>query len=111
MNDPIIQTDVERDLMRLGRRLESEAELFGELTVDRAEGEAEFKYQYSRALLASSGTVAEREARAHLRAHDAFHAWKVAEAREKATQQAMIALRTQIESGRTISANIRAQAG
>jgi hypothetical protein len=111
MHGPLIQTNVEKELGDLGRRLEPAVELFTELAVDRAEAEAEFKYQYHRALLAASGTVAEREARAHLFAADAYRAWKIAEAQEKATQQLLIALRTQIESARTISANIRAQGG
>ena len=52
-----------------------------------------------------------KEAHAQLRASDVFSDWKLAEAKEKATQQALIAIRTLMDALRTISANVRAMGG
>jgi len=112
MTEPMYQVNVEQKLLDLGDQLEYEVEQYGLLTVERAEAESEYKRQYNRAILRlSEGTVAKQTAIAHLKAANAYHAWKIAEAQEKATQQKLIAVRTQIESARTISANVRASGG
>ncbi|MGI9459099.1 MAG: hypothetical protein ACR2NF_03795 [Pirellulales bacterium] len=111
-NEPLYQVDIEQHLLNLGRRLETEVEAFSKLTVDRAEAEAEYKRLYHRALIQSpDGTVSKKESLAHLASASAFHAWKIAEAQEKATQQKLMALRTQIDSTRTMAANVRAAGG
>lgn len=111
-NEPLYQVDIEQHLMNLGRRLETEVELFQTQVIERAETEAEYKRLYHRALIqAPEGTVSKKESLAHLASASAFHAWKLAEAQEKATQQKLMALRTQIDSTRTISANVRASGG
>mgnify|MGYP003658235026 CR=1 FL=1 len=112
MAEPLYQVNIEKKLLDLGDQLEYEVEQYAALTVERAEAESEYKRQYHRAILRlSEGTVAKKEAIAHLKAANAYHAWKISEAQEKATQQKLIALRTQIESARTISANVRASGG
>jgi|ETNvirome_6_1000_1030641.scaffolds.fasta_scaffold104699_1 hypothetical protein len=113
MNGPIIQTDVESRLLQLVDRLDTEVERFAEVSHERATQEAAHKLEYSSAIVHNIGkdTVAKKEAMAHLRSKDTFHAWKLAEAKEKATQQALIAIRTQMDALRTISANVRAMGG
>jgi hypothetical protein len=112
VDEPLYQVDVEQRLDVLGDRLMNEVERFAVLTVERAEAESDYKRRYHRALLQqASGTVAQREAMAQLKTADQFRSWKIVEAQEKATQQALIALRTQIEATRTISANVRAAGG
>lgn len=110
--EPLNQAQIENQLDALGDRLADEVERYAVLTVERAQAEADYKRRYHRAILqTTSGTVAQKEAHAHLRAADDFRNWKIAEAQEKATQQALIALRTRIETARTISANVRAAGG
>jgi|TARA_R110000824_G_scaffold237554_2_gene426350 hypothetical protein len=113
MDGPIIQTDVESRLLRCVSRLEEETERYAEVSEARARAEAEFKRRYFTALVSQGKveTVARREAFAHLQAKDEFSDWKLFEAQEKATQQALIAVRTQIEALRTLSANVRAMGG
>ena len=112
ITEPLNQVDVEERLDALGERLLSEVDRYANLTVERAEAEADYKRDYHRAILqAQGGTVAQKESAAHIHAAKAFRKWKIVEAQEKATQQALIALRTQIESARTISANVRAAGG
>ena len=107
-NEPIYQVDVESRLDLLGQQLEEEVERFAVLAVERAEAEAAYKKAYHRAVLQSTeGTVAQKEARAFGKSAQEYREWKITEAMEKATQQKLMALRTQIDSARTISANIR----
>lgn len=112
MIEPMYQVNIEEKLLQLGERLETEVQFYSDLTVERAEAESEYKLQYNKVIVRmSDGTVAQKEAMAHLKAANAYHAWKLSEAQEKATQQKLIAIRTQIESIRTISANVRASGG
>ena len=110
LTEPLNQVDIEQRLDALGERLLQEVDRYAELSVERAE--ADYKRDYHRAILqAQGGTVAQKESAAHIHAAKAFRKWKIVEAQEKATQQALMALRTQIESARTISANVRAAGG
>ena len=112
MADPIYPVDVEKSLIELSGRLEEEVEIFAEISLQRAEAESEYKRQYHRIIVRmTDGTVAQKESMAHDKSAVAFREWKIAEALEKSTQQKLMAIRTQIESLRTISANVRAAAG
>ena len=110
LNEPMYQVDVEQRLDLLSQQLEEETERFAAQTVERAEAEYEYKRQYHKAVLQSTdGTVAQKEARAFGKSAQEYREWKIAESLEKATQQKLISIRTQIDSARTISANIRNQ--
>jgi hypothetical protein len=112
MADPIYPVDVETALMELSGRLEEEVEVFAEVSLQRAEAESEYKRQYHRIIVRmTDGTVTQKESMAQVKSAVAFREWKIAEALEKSTQQKLMAIRTQIESLRTISANVRAAAG
>jgi len=110
MADVITQADVEQRIIRITDALDEQTELFAELSAGRADAEAEYKYAYSRAIVEQAGKVpvATKEAVAHLRSPDSFRRWKLLEAREKATQQKLTSLRSQLEALRTIAANVRA---
>jgi hypothetical protein len=110
---PLTQVDVEGEIMRLCAELEDQVELFATVAEQRAEAEAAYKHHYSTALLQQQGkvTVSTREAVAHLRASKEFQLFRILEAREKATQQALIGIRCRLDSLRTIAANVRAAGG
>lgn len=112
LTEPLYQVDVEKRLDLLNEQLYREVERYAVVVVERAEAESEYKRRYNRAILQSlHGTVAQKEAAAFMKSDDSYREWKIAEALEKATQQKLIALRTQIDSARTISANVRASGG
>ena len=111
MNGPIIQTDVEERLILLADRLDKEVEYYATVATERALTEATYKREYATTLLQSEGTVATREALAQVESATVFHAWKIAEAKEKATQQSLIAIRNQMDALRTICANVRSMGG
>lgn len=110
LDEPIYQADVESRLDLLSQQLEEETERFAVLVVEKAEAEAEYKRAYHKAVLTSTeGTVAMKEARAFTKSSQEYREYKITEALEKATQQKLMMLRSQIDSARTISANIRNQ--
>ena len=108
LNEPMYQVDVEQRLDLLSQQLEEETERFAAQTVERAEAEYSYKRAYHKAVLTSTeGTVAMKEARAFTKSSQEYREYKITEALEKATQQKLMAIRSQIDSARTISANIR----
>jgi hypothetical protein len=104
------QADIEERILRMSDTLEEQVELYAELITLRAEAEADYRYKQSRALLDQTGktTVARSEAMAHLKASKEYREFRILEAREKATQAHMTALRSQLEALRTVAANVRA---
>jgi len=108
MSEPIYQADIEQRLDLLAQQLEEEVEQFAVFAVERAEAEADYKLQYHTAILRSTETtVAAKEAQAFKKSAQEFREYKIAEALEKACQQKLMSIRTQIDATRTISANIR----
>ena len=116
----LIQTDVERLMVKLGKQLEEGTEDFSKLAEEKAVAESEYKERYWIALVKqidSEGTgmhrltAPQKEARASLVAREEFRRFKLMEAREKAAQQFLITIRARLDSLRTIAANVRASGG
>lgn len=111
--DALTQVDVESRIEALCAELERQVTAYAHVAEQRAAAESDFKFLYSRALVEQTTKVpvATKEAVAHLKASNSFREWKLFEAREKATQQALTSIRAQLDSLRTISANVRAAGG
>lgn len=107
------QVDLEDQLMRICERMEQETDLLLSLSTERAEAEADYKYKYSRTLISISEKmpVSSKEARAYLSASEEFRKWQLLQAREKATQQSLLAARSRLDAIRTVCANVRAAGG
>ena len=113
MNAPISQHEVEQRILRISDDLDSTVDLLASLLVERANAEADYKEQFARVMvgLAASSSrlpVAAKEAAATSRTTAEFRSWKLWEAREKACQQKLHSLRSQLDALRTIAANVRA---
>jgi hypothetical protein len=110
---PIVQAEVEERIQSLCDVLERTVEQFAQISVERAEAEADYKQTHSLSMVnqTAKATVSSREATAHLASSQHFRRWRVLEAREKATQQALTSIRSQLDALRTISANVRASGG
>lgn len=108
--DVISQAEVEQRIVMLTEQLDEQTTLFSSISEDRAEAESAYRYAFARGIVEQAGKVpvATKEAVAHLRSPEAFRQWKILEAREKATQQKLMAIRAQLEALRTIAANVRA---
>lgn len=106
---PLTIGEVEERIMRLCDVLDEEAERFAQLSAERAEAEADYKYRYSRAFIEQSGKipVASKEAVANMIAANDFRRYRLLEARERATQSKLTSVRSQLEAMRTIAANVR----
>ena len=105
----LTQADIEERIVNLTEALDENTELFAEVSEQRAEAEADYKWAFSRGIVEQNGKVpvATKEAVAHLRSPQAYRKWKILEAQEKATQQKLMAIRTQLDALRTIAANVR----
>jgi hypothetical protein len=110
VNAPITLHEVEQRIIQLCDVLDEETERFAELSAERAEAEADFKYRHSRAFIEQAGKVpvATKDAVAHMRAANDFRRFRLLEARERATQSKLTSVRAQLEALRTIAANVRA---
>ena len=105
----LTQVDIEHRIIAITDALDEQTHLYAELADNRAEAEADYKHRHARALVEQAGKipVATKDAVAHLRATDDYRRWKVLEARERATQQKLVALRSQLDALRTVAANVR----
>lgn len=109
---PLIQTDVEAQILQLGDSLEAAVEDLRDLAQHRANAEADYKEKYWTGLLRSDRTtVGEREAVAGLYAAKEFREWRLMDGRWAASRDYVRAIQVKIESLRTISANVRAMGG
>lgn len=110
---PITQVDLEDQLLAICDRMEDDTHLLLDLSIQRAEAEADYKYKYSRSLISISEKmpVSSKEARAYLSASEEFRKWQLLLAREKATQQSLLASRSRLDAIRTVCANVRAAGG
>ena len=117
MAGPVIQTEVEELLFRLGADLEEGTEQYEKLAEERAVAEVDYKERYWTALIrivdgdGPRRTAAQRAAMAGLIAKEEWRHFKLLEAREKSAQQHLITIRARMESLRTVSAIVRAAGG
>ena len=109
----ITQIDLETQMLKICDAIEAEIDCLKKLSDQRAEAESEYKYKQARSMVNQTTKIpiATKEAVAHLHAQEDFRLWKILEAREKATQQALIGLRSRLDALRTICANVRAAGG
>lgn len=105
--------DLRGELVQAQDAIEELTETYGGTSDAAADAEADFKFRYARAIveLADSGVkqpVAEREARAHVAAGDAFRVWQLAKARHDTVRQGLLSARTRQETLRTLASSERA---
>ena len=110
---PITQIDLESQMLNICDAIETEIESLRSISDQRAEAESEYKYKQARSIVNQTTKipVATKEAVAHLVSQEDFRLWKILEGREKATQQALIGLRSRLDALRTICANVSAAGG
>lgn len=107
MTDPVAQIEVEHEIMRLHRLAEDVTSALAERSRVAAETRTRHKVGFARAFLLASGSVGAREAQATVDTADDLLAREVAEAREKAAQEAGRNYRAQLDALRSINANLR----
>lgn len=104
---PLNQVQVEDEIYRLAALAEQTTHDMARHAQEAAEARTEYKVAQARALLAASGTVAEKEAQATVATASLLKAREDAEAVERATQEAGRNYRAQLDSLRSINANLR----
>jgi len=106
---PISQVEIEQEILRFLKELESHTEAFETLAVDGAKKDSRLKGAWATEYLSAKGSIREREAWADYKLADQDFESKIAEALVKAKREKLLSLRTSIDALRTLNANVRAQ--
>jgi len=106
---PITQLDVEAEIIRLSGSLEEETEAFEALAKDSAKKEAAYKRAWYTEYLSAEGAQKLRESFAGYKNADLYLEAQVAEALMRAKREKLYSIRAQLDSLRTIAANVRVQ--
>jgi hypothetical protein len=104
---PISQVEIEGEILRLSDVLEEATEDFEQLAQDAAEKESDYKRMWAGSYLSASGAVKERESWADLQTADQLRDHKIAEALVRSRREMLSSTRTQLDSLRTLAANVR----
>lgn len=105
---PLDQYGIESEIVRFVGMLEEETEQFAIVARDHAKKEAIHKSNWAKAYLAADGAVAQRTAWADWQTKDSLFDVKLAEALTRAKREKLASIRTNLDSLRTLSANVRA---
>ncbi len=103
--------DVEREIVRLCELCELVVTRIADRARKAAETDSEYKRVHARAVLEATGTIPERDAKAHIASENEYLARRIAEAELLAAQEAGRNYRAQLDALRSINANVRIQAG
>lgn len=103
----IAQAEVEDSIMRLNERAEKVTHEVAKRARAAAEADARYKAEFAKAFLKADGPVAEREAKAAVETEEAYLARKMADALLLSAQEAGRNCRAQLESLRSVNANLR----
>ena len=107
----LTQADVERELERLVGAADTVAHDIADRAEAAARAEHGYKIASARALLASDGPVAVKEAKALLVCEDEHLARKIADARLLAAQETARTIRAQLDALRSVNATVRHAVG
>lgn len=100
---PVIQTQIESEILRLSDELERATGELADLSERSARAEVTHKLRYFQALIRAEGkTMAEREARAHLRTAVSYEERKLAEALRESGLERCRSLRSQLSAVQTV---------
>lgn len=105
--DTLSQAEVEEQLQQLMDRLDSGTHELAELAVAAARADVEYKRSYAMAYAGTRGPVEERKQSSTLVAIDLYEDKVLKEAVHSSQQELLRGLRAQLDSLRTIAANIR----
>lgn len=103
----LTQAQVEEAIYDLMDRQETATLALGDLALQAAEAEVEFKKAYAMVYAATSGTVEDRKQEATLITIDAFKHFKLRSVVHSTQQELLRTIRSQLDSLRTIAVNIR----
>lgn len=103
----LAQADVESEIMRLAALCEKATHAIAKRARDAATADADFKVCHAKAYLTADGPVAEREASAVIACEVEYRERRSTEALLLAAQEAGRNYRAQLDSLRSINANLR----
>ena len=114
---PLAQVEIETAIAAIVEDLERTTEDYAEISDEAAEAEHAYKLAMHRSVIVlsdrgtksdgSKATVQWIEAQAYLACADEYRAHLVADARLKATKEALVTKRSRLDALRTLAANVR----
>ena len=107
MTTPITQHEVESEILRLSRLAEKVTTELAMRAMDAAEARTAQKVAHAKAYLVAEGTGPTREATAVAETERLLLAREIAEAKERAAQEAGRNYRAQLDSLRSINSNLK----
>ena len=107
---PPTQLDVVRYLGAYSRELDQATKDAAALGEEYAQSRKTYRLAYARAYLSATGTIKDREQQAVLDTADEHFHMEATEQRLKAARERIRTLETQIDTGRSLGAAIRAEA-
>jgi hypothetical protein len=106
---PLAQVQIEAEIVRLGETLEAITDDYAECAVAAASADATFKATYAARFLVADGPIGQREQQAASECETEYRDFKIADARLRATGERGRNIRAQLDSLRTLAANVRPQ--
>ena len=107
MSAPLTQVEVEQEIQRLSALTEKVTHELSQRAQAAAKARTGYKVAYAKAFLVAEGTGPVRDATATIATAELLEAREHAEALEKAAQEAGRNYRAQLDSLRSINANLR----
>lgn len=108
MTAPLTQVDIESEIVRLSRLAEQVTQKLAERARAAAEADVAYKVAHAKALLVAEGPQYVRDAEATVATEQEFTAKRTTEALLLSAQEAGRNYRAQLDSLRSINANLRA---
>lgn len=100
---------IDGEISRLCSKLEAETETYADMIRNAAEAEVNYKREFAKVLLRTSGTVAERDAESTLAVADKLMERRLSEAIAGAQKELLATLRAELSALQTLAANLREQ--
>lgn len=104
---PLAQVEIEHEIIRLSELLETVTDDLADCAVVAAKADADYKAAYASKFLVAEGPIGQREQQAMSECEDLYLAKKIGEARLDATREKGRNIRAQLDSLRTLAANLR----
>lgn len=104
---PLAQVEIESEIVRLSEVLETVTDDLAECAVAAATADAKWKAAYASRFLVADGPIGQREQQAQSECEEEYREAKISDARLRALQEKGRNVRAQLDSLRTLAANLR----
>ena len=108
-NGPILQTDLEEQIMALVQQMEDVTEEYEAISEQKVDAEVDYKRDQWKQFLSAEGNIKERESLAGYKTEEQYRQFLRLETLAKVKREKLATIRSALDALRTLSANVRAQ--